>query len=754
MKKNTMGNAVGTLLVAATLSGLGMIMHYDVTHPGLSVSRMVIEGRLPLWLRNIHFWNAVALIGFGGLFLLRRRRFSSVFYAGIGVFLLYSGGWLADEPLFEYRLMDDTAALYLQHAVWGTLLTLITMYHFRARIKRPGRMALLTLFGLLIVSAWLTPQPTTVFDTQSLTRRLTAGWVGTDTHADGASWHALRGKYEACLSCHDDMRGLAPVHDPSALGCYACHRGNPFTLDSTRAHEGMVRIPGNLSTAALSCGASGCHPGMAERVEKSIMNRMTGLIAVNRYVFEEAPTPDSPVSVHDLGDSPADTHLRQLCVSCHLGKEKRESGPVTELSRGGGCNACHLNHGESSDSFIHPQLNLKVRDAHCFGCHSRSGRISLNYAGWHEVLDDSLELHPADRTRLLQDGRLTRFIQPDVHHEKGMACIDCHISYELMGDGNAHAHKEQTTAVRCSDCHTRQPRTKSYARMDEEERRIFNSRGFAVHGLTVLSTKKDNRALLNTFAKDSVMFLVGKHDGQKHPLQAPSEWCEPGTAHQTVSCVACHSAWVPQCIGCHTAYKPGETGRDHLTGQAMAGHWVEYTGTALAEAPVLGVRVEENAAHVIPVTPGMILTIDKADGSAPIYKRLFAPAEPHTIAPRGRPCISCHWDANSLGYGRGTLKTDKAGFVHFNPAYAERKEDGLPEDAWIAFMENIGFARATRTNLRPFTRAEQQRILRVGVCLTCHEGDTSFEKRLLRDFPGMLAGRTERCRVIHFKDVK
>ena len=37
-----------------------------------------------------------------------------------------------------------------------------------------------------------------------------------------------------------------------------------------------------------------------------------------------------------------------LCVSCHLGGVKDNLGPITELSRGGGCNACHLQYSKQS----------------------------------------------------------------------------------------------------------------------------------------------------------------------------------------------------------------------------------------------------------------------------------------------------------------------------------------------------------------------------------------------------------------------
>ena len=47
-----------------------------------------------------------------------------------------------------------------------------------------------------------------------------------------------------------------------------------------------------------------------------------------------------------------------------------------------------LGHGaldDHADPKLHPGLDLKTTDDHCFGCHSRSGRIGASYAGWHEA---------------------------------------------------------------------------------------------------------------------------------------------------------------------------------------------------------------------------------------------------------------------------------------------------------------------------------------------------------------------------------
>ena len=756
-------NSPGLVLLAASLlSGILLIGVYDFQHPLLSISDILLTRPFMRTLRNVHFWSPLVFLLWAGFRLVGLRKRTAGYspwvrvFPGLILFFVFYSGY----ALSGYMPGPDSgwlrpAMLYLHHAVWGTLSVLIFVW--RRRSFTPDWIYTTSLIALLtVVSVWITPLPETIFDKEPSTSLAAKfPWprmkAGLPMEVDSLALRPVRDYYEGCLSCHDDMIGLSPVHDPSALGCYSCHRGNPFTLEREKAHDGMLNIPGNLNTAALSCGTVTCHPGIAERVKKSPMNLLSGMIAVNRYVFDEAPQPDGTATVHDLSDSPADTHLRQLCVSCHLNRKKTETGPIHELSRGGGCNACHLNYASDRDKTKHPQLNLNVSDGHCFGCHSRSGRISLNYAGWHEMLADSLDITAEERTRRLADGRITRFVQEDVHHKKGLLCIDCHISYELMGDGRVYGHKEQATVVRCADCHTRNPQIKQYEELDREERTIFNSRGMALHGTETLATAHENRALINVIKTDGRLVLIGKKDGTVHVVKPPADVCASGKAHAHLTCTSCHSAWVPQCIGCHTRYNPDAMARDHLSGREMHGQWEELTGVALAEPPPLGVREEGAKAHIIPVTPGMILTIDKGKKRKTVYKRLYAPAEPHTVSAAGRSCVSCHWDARTIGYGRGAFYVDQQERIRFAPEYAAREEDGLPEDAWIGFLESPKENRATRMNLRPFTRPEQQRILRVGGCLRCHKNNRTFEKALLTDFKGQYNRRSAVCRDIRFE---
>ncbi|NIW47413.1 MAG: hypothetical protein GWN30_22530 [Gammaproteobacteria bacterium] len=65
-------------------------------------------------------------------------------------------------------------------------------------------------------------------------------------------------------------------------------------------------------------------------------------------------------------------------------------------------------------------LTVQVTDQHCFGCHSRSARISTNYEGWHETLLDTEEMPDEERHRLLNDGRVFIRQTADVHQQKGV----------------------------------------------------------------------------------------------------------------------------------------------------------------------------------------------------------------------------------------------------------------------------------------------------------------------------------------------
>ena len=599
------------------------------------------------------------------------------------------------------------------------------------------------------------------------------------------------GRNEGCQYCHEGMSGFSPSHNPEAIGCVACHLGNSFTIDRDLAHSGMINIPGNLETAHLSCGTADCHPGISERVENSIMNTMSGVVTVDRFVFGEETDLNKLANIKDIGSSAADTHLRNLCATCHIGNEKTEYGPITELSRGGGCNACHLNYSDNSkndltllttsigDSSIvkfHPSLTLEVTNNHCFGCHSRSGRISTSYEGWHETsltideVDKSTLRVPSDNNlttdvtqmlkenypngkkhRLLEDERVFEFVSADVHHTRGMDCIDCHNSYELMGDGNLNAHQNEQTKIECEDCHTNgETNFVTFNQLDSESRKIVELRKLNEPNRKFLITRKDSIALINTFIKDdNSKVLIGKNSKKEFKLNPPKFICEQGKAHDRLSCNSCHTAWAPQCVGCHTVFDKNVVGYDNLTREDTDGAWREMLGEFFAEPPTLGIMNEGTDEEKIETfVPGMIMTVDKSsftgEDEPNIFHRLFAPTIAHTTSAKGLDCKACHNNPLAIGYGRGKLTFNKDGKWSFQNDFTLDEHDNLPQDAWIGFL-NKNQGSATRVGSRPFTIEEQKKILTVGACLTCHDDNSKIMIKSLSDFDGLLKQVSKEC---------
>lgn len=587
---------------------------------------------------------------------------------------------------------------------------------------------------------------------------------------------------EGCLVCHRGVTGLGNAHRPDAVGCASCHGGDGFTLDKVRAHAGMEVIPGNLASAGRRCGQPACHAPVVARVERSIMTTMSGIVAVDRAVFGEPRS--ETAHVRRLERTPADTHLRQLCASCHVGRVKAALGPNGEEARGGGCNACHLAYSPAAvralaqyeagktrerreAPVVHPAVSLDIANLQCFGCHSRSGRISTNYEGWHELHTSPEGAtgpgHPSSpRFRTLEDERVFERVIPDIHQERGLDCIDCHTSNEAMGNGVAHSRKAGQLQIVCEDCHVAPGKavpTVPASRLDPESRKILAIRNWPTATATEHGIARSGEILVNVVkGTNGVAALVRKRTGERRELKAAAAVCVEGRGHARLSCGSCHTSWAPRCPTCHTSFDRAAEAYDWLDDAFVSGEWKETGGPFAATLPTLGVRRvppssgRSEAREVVETfAPGMVLTIEgpkvRAQQVAP-FSRLYARVEPHTTRREARSCKSCHNDPVALGYGQGQLRyeiTANGGRWRFTPEMPVLSQDGLPADAWVPFLGARHGTASTRDDVRPFTADEQRRILRVGACLTCHAGDSMVMRDSVRDFDALVARRSRRC---------
>ncbi|MEI8046287.1 MAG: cytochrome b N-terminal domain-containing protein [Bacteroidota bacterium] len=588
--------------------------------------------------------------------------------------------------------------------------------------------------------------------------------------SDTAQLVIIQGHAEGCVSCHKGMSGFSDAHKPEYIGCYSCHGGDPLTLDKAKAHSKMFPVPGNLTNASETCGNVGCHPGIVNRVDVSLMTSLSGIISVDNWVFGETDDLNLASHIKDIGYTASGQHLRNLCAGCHLGNEKIKTGPAEWLERGGGCLACHLTYDvkalstleqlkrrQKSDTALpmfHPALDLNVTNDKCKSCHSRSGRISMNYEGWHETELKPETVKAGNNYQVLPDKRVFVKMPADIHHENGMLCVDCHGSYELMGDGKHYAHKEDAVKIQCSDCHAVKAfNQKLLAETDQETQLISWSRKFKTEGVRVILTQKGDLPLVNTLVEQegTRLSMIKKAGTGTIIMKPPAKACSEGKAHARLSCDACHTAWAPQCIGCHNSYDKETKGFDMLKNTTIEGTWIEYSTEGMAELPVLGINASDQTkknGQVSTFTPGMIMTIDKGSfkkEDKTVFHRLFAPASAHTTVRVGRSCKSCHNDPLALGYGRGNLTFSKNGKWSFEALYENSKYDGLPQDAWTGFLKERGDQAVTRKNMRPFNLEEQKRILQAGACLTCHDAASSVMKRGLADFEKVISERSKRC---------
>lgn len=606
------------------------------------------------------------------------------------------------------------------------------------------------------------------------------------------------GRVERCLTCHsgpaEDPGG---VHASEALGCSSCHLGNPLAFDETRAHEGMEPNPGALETVDRTCGQDACHGREAGLVKTSLMATNRGLVSVDRWAFGEQA---EPTGMETLGEvlrkaepTPAEDHLRRLCAGCHLGARPDNRDDAIPRTQGAGCAACHAPvrpllaapadkggggtdtsgptkgggtggsagrtqslsgrtesrsgrteslSGRTQSLFPegrrHPPIAGPVPADNCLGCHSRSGRISLSYQGLAEVQPGHAE--GCEDLVGLYDGRLGCRLTPDVHHEAGMACTDCHLHTEVMGDGKRHAHAEQQVELTCEACHVPagERTTKIWAEVtDPITDAILRLRGQARPPAEPVRTGTRGTPVWNLrpLETEGAPWTLFTKDGTKRlPSKAtPADPDHRMKGHQRLTCVSCHAAWAPTCASCHVRYDPSATQWSFAASAPVPGAWRETSEGFDWAPPTMSVTAE---GRIYPAVPGMIMDLDAREAGGPLRSvRYYAPLDPHTTRTKARSCASCHRDPVALGLGTGALEIDATG-VRFRPAAPTPEDPHLAQDGWTTlYPKRPGVG--TRPGLRSLTANEQHRVLRVGACVTCHAKATDpvwgdFDRSLAR----------------------
>ncbi len=525
------------------------------------------------------------------------------------------------------------------------------------------------------------------------------------------------GSVDMCLSCHTKEK-LGPSHDAAVIGCAVCHLGNPLDITKDGAHKGIVLNPGDLNHVKKTCSVEGCHPVDAHKVMNSLMATNRGILGTLLYYWGESDSQNTELTVKDLIDSDKNSlaidYFRKLCGTCHLWKRKNDLDGVPQFfnEKGGGCSACHYElPGKdientllvADDEFeddsdkkdkLHPLITAKVRSVNCVRCHNRSGRIGLAYMGIFEAEGYGTPYKGGMLTeKQLPGARFYLEIADDIHHAKGMECIDCHTRNEIMGDGTSYAHYEEQLEISCIVCHGGSP-----------------------------GTTRKNDSLTNFEIENGEKQLIGKVDDKIHRVNGVKKGVCDFPAHKRVSCEACHSTWVAQCYGCHAKRDAAEKHLDKLSGQETPGLWEEGRSYIRYEKPMLGVWNDD----VVVVTPGcqdIVTVVDKDGYIENSFDRFtMAAINPHTTQAKGRECLECHASTKTVGLGEGTIRM-KEGELYFesvDQGVTSASGQTVPFDSYVD-LEGKALQHSSRPELRPFNKKELKSILRVGLCVRCHD---------------------------------
>ncbi len=602
---------------------------------------------------------------------------------------------------------------------------------------------------------------------------------------------------ENCLTCHDGIEPMSTSH-PATFGCTVCHGGDAMSVDKNEAHASMIfdsqagtgkRNPSALSVVHLSCGQAGCHAGHADasrnhvhRVRRSMMGTLSGVIAGLRYQWSAQSTPEARYGVsrvpagsdqsgevtspqkpdleklpfflpkdrtqqvqagHATGTEkvsrhPADGVLRSTCFQCHL-----DGQPAQGDYRSQGCAACHVSYSregtyEGLDPTVPKQATGHMRrhrlvalpeQATCTTCHKSQAAIEDNPLG-----------HPAD----WRQSSMTDHPVQDIHVRAGMECIDCHSSFDVMGDGTLHSRQYEAVEIACETCHGTATQHPKIEKVTSEDTRLLRENGH----YTSSPVKEGDWSIVSRLGRKLSNVKVHKGKMTVFSKRSKKSWKIPlikgGRTHriknhnEKLACNACHSSWVPQCKGCHLTFNSQKAGSK----------WSGFRAETDFQQPTLLIGPDSKIRPASPMPLNTLTALDAKghplavisdEGDARGHYRDFGftnpkgysganslnAMHPHSVGTKVRSCASCHLSGEALGLGPSNIEIGRK-----SSGKRDRADSVIKENIYGTLVKNAPLPKGTlqgqtvagshQPGTRAFNQEELNRILKVGNCLPCH----------------------------------
>lgn len=502
----------------------------------------------------------------------------------------------------------------------------------------------------------------------------------TDCHGgDASSDDQERSHIQPKRKWPNDESVLKPNHDPAYV---------------------KFRNPANLRVVKEACG--GCHDEEVDAINKSLHGTTAGHL--NDGLFENGVLKKKGSKYAIFGirdDRPAEerdefalakldslpgfrsgkpnaipTHIRDVprkaCMRCHLwgvGRAVRGRLGMDGDYRSEGCAACHVTYADdglsqSADEAIdklepgHPMKHTftnKIPTETCTRCHYGDASIGMHFRGMAQLVPGmpagpqvpQTTDHRLNGSYYYKDPNVT---PPDIHHEKGLACIDCHTFKETMGDGNIYGAMEHALEVECEDCHGSFTK-----RADFETKKGTKLKHLRREGKRVILTSKV------TGKEHEVTQLVDVLDpkSDKYNKRAAEAMT---SVHGDMRCHSCHTSWNVNFFGFHMDRNATFTQLDQLAGKRTDGRVTTLEKVfATFKQFTLGY---DSMGHIAPYLVGFstMCTAVDSEGRTVLDQALPETANGlsgltmihhhvHTVRNKTRTCVECHRSPTTWGTG-------------------------------------------------------------------------------------------------------
>lgn len=246
------------------------------------------------------------------------------------------------------------------------------------------------------------------------------------------------------------------------LGCTYCHGGNPKAKDKDQAHKGRKE-------PLLTCAS--CHQDIVKRQASSIHSTLAG---------------------------------QDCLLKRRTGKENFEKLAV---ARKADCNTCHSGCGD---------CHLTIPKA------VGGGLLSGHKFFKTPPMADTCGVCHGTRAGGEYLAKISEDLEPDVHQQAGMHCVDCH-KEDMHGNGKEYISRWEVAGLpRCIDCHEAVPNSKSTAHNIPNHQNVScqSCHAQAYKNCYQCHAYVDEKGHYHRAPKESaVLFKIGRNTVESYPYK-------------------------------------------------------------------------------------------------------------------------------------------------------------------------------------------------------------------------------------------